>query len=98
MIERHVYVRLTEEYRHGAALAELVSKSRALRALPQVLDLRILFPADDSAASKWDLCLVLRFSSLEEYAGFKSDQLHRSYVDEYLAPRAVVLKAWNLKE
>jgi len=98
MIERHVYLRLLPEQRTECGLREVADRTEALTSLPMVRSLRILRAADERAQAAWDLCLVIHFDDLSGYALFRDDPAHRHYVDEFLAARTQVVKAWNLQE
>ena len=96
MIERIVLVKLSE-----AAVAEsraVADHSRGvLRSLPGVLAVDVGRPADEPTAANWDLAMVLRFETLDDVEAYRIHPDHRAYVDEFLAPRMKVIKAWNFE-
>ena len=98
MIDRIVLFKLKDEYSNDEARAEIAEKSRKdLSALPQVVNVSVGVPADAHALEGWDLSLVVRFNSLEDVKAYIVDPDHRAYVDDYMADRIEVRKAWNFK-
>lgn len=98
MIDRYVFVKLEDEYANGAARAEIAAHSRqALAALPGVVRVTVGTPADEAAVKSWDLSIVVRFARIEDVEPYRIHPEHRRYVDEYLAPRMQVIKAWNFQ-
>lgn len=96
MIDRYVFVKLTAEHANAAARAEVAAHTRAaLAAVPGVQAVRVGVPADEAATASWDLSIVVSFARIEDVEPYRVHPLHRAYVDEYLAPRTVVIKAWN---
>jgi hypothetical protein len=94
MIDRYVFVRLKKE--HAAERQEIADHSaRILAALPGVVRVTAGTPADAPAEAAWDLSIVLRFASVDDVEPYRVHPEHRRYVDEYLAPRTEVIKAWN---
>lgn len=96
MIDRFVFVRLESAYageREGIA-----AHTRAvLGALPGVVQVTVGTPADEQAAAAWDLCIVVRFASVDDVEQYRLHPEHRRFVDVYLRPRVAVIKAWNFR-
>jgi len=93
MIDRYIFVRLAGD--DAAARATAVAEVRAgLRTVPGLVRLTVGTPADDSAA-RWDLSVVARFASLEALALASGSPAWTTTLDVWLAPRAVVIKAWS---
>lgn len=97
-IHRHVYIRLRPEARSGNEFEAVCEGARSLRSLAEVRGLRVLRPADTGAQAAWDLCLHLEFARLEDVAAYREHPDHRHFVDDLLAPRLLVLKAWNFDD
>jgi hypothetical protein len=98
MIERVVLFKLDGEWTEPARRAEVAAESRAR--LGRCLGVRALsigVPADPAAEKSWDLSIVLRFDDLAAYERFRDDPTHRAYVDEYIAPKMELVKAWNFE-
>lgn len=96
MIERTVLMKLNDEHAHDAGRAEVAAHSReVLRGLPGVLEVAVGLPADEPSLKSWDLSLTLRFDSLASVEAYRVHPSHRAYVDEYLKPRLLLIKAWN---
>ncbi|HUH02496.1 MAG TPA: Dabb family protein [Kofleriaceae bacterium] len=95
-IDRYVFVKLAAEAATPASREEIAAYTReALGALPGVQAVRVGVPADAAATASWDLSIVVTFARIEDVEPYRVHPLHRAYVDEYLAPRTVVIKAWN---
>jgi hypothetical protein len=98
MIERIVMIKLKDERADDAGREEVAARSReVLPALPGVRGVEVALPADPSTTRQWDLCLKVRFDRIEDIPAYADDPAHRSFVDEFLKPRMVVIKAWNLR-
>lgn len=96
MIERIVLIKLNQEHAHDAGRAEVAARSReVLSALPDVIEVAVGVPADAPSLKSWDLSLTLRFESLEAVEAYRVHPAHRAYVDEFLKPRLLLIKAWN---
>jgi len=52
-------------------------------------------PADEASERSWDVSIVVRFRSVDDVEPYREHPEHRAYVDEFLRPRMVVIKAWN---
>ena len=52
-------------------------------------------PADGHSTAAWDLCIQLHFETIKAATEHMNHPTHRTYIDEYLKPKMVVLKAWN---
>jgi hypothetical protein len=96
MIDRFVFVRLKEEYASERAAIAAYS-AQTLRALPGVVQVTVGTPADAHAEAAWDLSIRVRFAALDDVEPYRMSPAHRRYVDEYLAPRMAVIKAWSFQ-
>jgi hypothetical protein len=92
MIERHVYVKLTDASAAPALADRAVS---ALAALPGVREVRAALPAD-AGARVWDLALTLRFDTLADADAAVADPHHDAFFAAVDA-LAQVRKAWNFR-
>jgi hypothetical protein len=98
MIDRYVFVKLTDAHASATGRAEIAAHTRAaLAGVPGVERLTVGTPADEAAVKSWDLSIVVRFRRLEDVEPYQRHPDHRRYVDEYLAPRMQVIKAWNFE-
>ena len=96
MIERIILIKFTDEYATDAARDEIASDTRkAFSNIPGVQRLVVGIPCDEHAIRSWDLSIAVSFNTLSDVDHYREDPLHRSFVDDYLKPRMVVLKAWN---
>lgn len=96
MIERHHYLKLKNGHANPEGRAETVRRVlEVLPTLPGVLGVTAGVPADPEAERSWDVFISVRFASLADIATYRSDTGHRGFVDEFLAPRVEMKKAWN---
>lgn len=94
LINRFIYIRLKKDICDSAA--EIAAHSLiVLRALPGVVAVEVGIPADEHARAAWDFAIMVRFARLEDVALYHDHPEHRRYMDDYLASRMQVLKAWN---
>jgi len=98
MIERFAFVKLTPEHATDANRRALAREAtETLRPLPGVLALTVGVPADAEAAKAWDLCINVRFATLDDAAAYRSHPVHRRFVDEVIAPRSAARKGWTFE-
>ena len=98
MIERFAFVKLAPEHATDATRQALVAEAMAtLRPLPGVVSLTVGLPADPDAAKAWDLCVNVRFASLEDAAAYRAHPVHRRFVDEIVAPKSAARKGWTFE-
>lgn len=98
MVQRYVFLKLDDAHATDAGRAEVADKSReVLSKLEDVSAVVVGIPADEPALRSWDISIVVEFESLERVASYRDDPAHRAFVDEFLAPRIAVIKAWNFE-
>jgi hypothetical protein len=94
VIERIVLLKLKPDF--VAEVSAICARTEeALTGLPQVRAITASPAAEERTAGAWDLCIRLRFDSLNDVAAYLPDPAHRLLVDEYLLPRVEKLKAFN---
>ena len=97
MIERYVFIKLNDEHATAGGRDEVAAMAeRVLPRLPGVVSVRIATPADAHAAGAWDLSLAVDFATVADADAYRAHPDHRRFVDEFLAPRLAVIKAWNM--
>ena len=96
MIERFAFVKLAPEHATDATRRALVKEAlETLRPLPGVLSITVGLPTDADGAKAWDLCVNVRFATLEDAAAYRAHPVHRRFVDEVIAPRSAARKGWT---
>ena len=96
MIERFAFVKLAPEHATAAERRALADQAlETLRQLPGVLALTVGLPADADSEKAWDLCVNVRFATLEDAAAYRAHPAHRRFVDEVIAPRSAARKGWT---
>ena len=96
MIDRYVFIKLADPHATQAGRAEVAREAGKLTGIPGVREVRAGAPADAHAEAAWDVSLCVSFASLEDAESYRAHPVHRAFVDEFLAPRLVVIKAWNM--
>ncbi|MDH5671747.1 MAG: Dabb family protein [Myxococcales bacterium] len=97
MIERYVFLKLTEAAATPEGRRQVAERARELGQVAGVASLHVGLPADAAADGAWDVSLRVCFESTEALERYREDALHRRFVDEYLTPRLQVLKAWSFE-
>jgi hypothetical protein len=98
MIERFAFVKLAPEHATDQVRRALAREAfEVLRSLPGVLAMTVGFPADADSAKAWDLCINVRFASLEHAAAYRAHPTHRRFVDEVVAPVSAARKGWTFE-
>ena len=97
MIERFAFVKLAPAHATDAERRALAQEAlETLRPLPGVVSITVGLPADEDAAKAWDLCVNVRFASLDDAAAYRSHPVHRRFVDEVIVPRSAARKGWTV--
>lgn len=98
MIERFAFVKLAPDRATDANRRALARQAlETLGPLPGVLAITAGLPADADSAKAWDLCVNVRFASLEDAAAYRAHPAHRRFVDEAIAPQSVARKGWTFE-
>lgn len=87
MIQRVVLIQMKPSHRSDAKLREVARK--ALEVLPhaaRVMDVKVQIASDERTRDEWDICILVRFASMQDPAVYKVDPIHRSFADIYLKP------------
>ena len=96
MIERFAFVKLAPEYSNDAESQKLARQAlETLRPLLGVVSMTVGLPADADSAKAWDLCVNVRFESLEDAAAYRAHPTHRTFVDAVIAPKSAARKGWS---
>lgn len=98
MIERIAIVKLKPEHATPEGRAAVARRAlEALRPIPGVLSVTAGGPADEGSARSWDVVIMTRFASSAQLDAYRGHPEHRRFVDEFVAPRAEVWKAWSFE-
>ncbi len=96
MIERFAFVKLAPDHANEATRRALARQAlETLRPLPGVVAITVGLPADADSEKAWDLCVNVRFATLEDAAAYRAHPTHRRFVDEVVAPRSAARKGWT---
>ncbi len=96
MIQRVVLVKLKPAYQGDASREQIVAETRrVLVDAHGVLDLEVGVPGDGRTRSEWDLCILVRFATMEDVETYRTDKIHRAYADVFLKPLREKIRVWN---
>lgn len=96
MFNRFVFIKLTPQYSNDEGITEVLEESkRVLPNIPGVVNCSGGRPADEHAGKGWDLCLTLRFASLEDIESYRVHPEHEKFLQEFLAPKVEAKRVWN---
>ena len=87
MVLRVVLIRLKPEFRSDGELRKVAK--RALEVLPhaaRVMDVKVHIASDRRTLNEWDICILVRFASMQDPPVYRVDPIHRSFADRYLEP------------
>jgi hypothetical protein len=98
MVQRIALVKLRPEHATPAGRFAVAERAlEALRPIPGVLGVTAGPPADDASAKSWDVVIMTRFATVADADAYRVHPAHRRFVDEFVAPRAEVRKAWSFE-
>ena len=98
MVERITLLKLKAEHGGPVGRAAIAREAvEALRPIPGVLAVTAGGPADEGSAKSWDVVITIRFASLADADAYRVHPAHRRFVDEIVAPRCEVWKAWSFE-
>jgi len=96
MIERYVFIKLNAEHATDAGRAAVAAHTREVfPTIPGAAGVRVGIPADESALRSWDISIAVQFASAGDVEPYRQHPIHLAYVNEFLAERKEVLKAWS---
>jgi len=98
MVQRIALVKLTPDQATPEGRAAVAERAlEALRPIPGVLAVTAGPPADEASAKSWDVLIMTRFATLADADAYRDHPEHRRFVDEFVAPRAAMRKAWSFE-
>jgi hypothetical protein len=87
MVLRVVLIQLKPEHSTDAKVREIAKK--ALEVLPhaaRAMEVKVHTASDQRTRDDWDLCILVRFASMQDPPVYRVDPIHRSFADKYLKP------------
>lgn len=98
MIQRVVTVQLADSYRDPASLQQIAAETRrVLAGAGGVLHVDVATAADARTRREWDLCILVRFATLEDAEAYAGDPVHRAYADVFLKPMRKGIRVWHFE-
>ena len=87
MIVRVVLIQLKPAFRSYGQVRLIAKKTReVLPNAARVMDLSIQLACDGRTEDEWDLCLLVKFASIQDTEVYRKDPVHRAYADVFLKP------------
>jgi hypothetical protein len=87
MIVRVVLIRLKPQFQSYGQRRLIAKKTReVLPNAARVMSLTINLASDERTEDEWDICLLVKFASMQDTAVYKNDPVHRAYADVFLKP------------
>ncbi len=99
MVLRVVLIQLKPEFRSDGELRKIAK--RALEVLPhaaRVMDVKVHLACDSRTQSDWDICILVRFASMQDPPVYRVDPIHRAFADKYLKPLQVRLFVYHFDD
>jgi hypothetical protein len=96
MIERVVLIKLKPEFatdEHRATVAQATMTT--LPAAEGVRALRVATAADPRTLREWDVCIEVVLDDLAAVERYRTDRVHRAYVDVFLRPMLAKIHVYN---
>jgi hypothetical protein len=78
----------------------LIAK-KSLDVLPnaaRVMSVTVNIASDDRTEKDWDLCLLVRFASMQDPEVYRVDPVHRAYADVFLKPMMERIHVYHFDE
>ena len=96
MYERHVLVKLNDDWATEERIAEVRSHSESvLSKLPGVQSMRSGIPSKMHGAKGWDLCFVMGFAREEDIEPYRVHPDHLAFLNDFLLPKTAAKRVWN---
>lgn len=96
VIERVVLIKLKPDYQSAAQRSQVAAATA--QTLPQaagVRAVRVGTPADPRTSREWDLCIEVVLDDLDAVETYRTDAVHRKYVDVFLQPMLAKIRVYN---
>ena len=98
MIERVVFIKLKRAFATDETRAEVAKATReTLPGAQGVRALRVATAADARTRREWDLCLQVVLDDLDAVERYRTDRVHRAYVDAFLKPMLEKIHVYNFE-
>ena len=99
MIVRVVLIKLKPKY-ETYGQRRLIAK-KTLDVLPnaaRVMNVTVNIASDPRTEREWDLCILVRFASMQDPEVYRLDPIHRAYADVFLKPMMERIHVYHYEE
>lgn len=91
-------VKLKPQYTDDESKQQIVQQTlETLKDAHGVRGLEVGTPGDARTRREWDLCILVRFATIEDVEIYRTDQVHRAYADVFLKPLRTSIRVWNFE-
>ncbi len=99
MIVRVVLIQLKPQFRSYGQLRLIAKKTReVLPNAARVMQLGIHLASDPRTEDEWDICLLVKFASMQDTEVYRKDPVHRAYADVFLKPMLERIHVYHFEE
>ncbi len=98
MIERVVLIKLKPEFATDEQRAQVAATTASTLPDAQgVIEVRVGSPADERTRREWDLCIEVVLPDMQTVERYRTDKVHRAYVDVFLRPMMEKIRVLNFE-
>ncbi len=99
MILRVVLIRLKPDRRSDAQVRKVAKRAlEVLAHAARVMEVKVHLACDSETETTWDICILVRFASMQDPPVYRVDPIHRSFIDVYLAPMQERIDVFHFDE
>jgi len=99
MIVRVVLIRLKSQFQSDKERRLIAKKTReVLPHAARVVSVDIQLACDARTEDAWDICLLVRFHSMQDTQVYRNDPVHRAYADVFLKPMLETIHVYHFEQ
>jgi hypothetical protein len=99
VIVRVVLIKLNPEF--GTYGQRRLIAKKSLEVLPnaaRVMNVTVNIASDARTEHEWDLCILVRFASMQDPEVYRIDPVHRAFADVFLKPMMEKIHVYHFEE
>lgn len=99
MLVRVVLIKLERAFRSDETRRMVAEKTReVLPSAARVKGISVHLAAGERTEREWDVCLLVRFETLEDTEAYRTCPVHRAYADVFLKPMLDKIRVWHFED
>jgi hypothetical protein len=99
MVVRVVLIQLKPEFRSYGQLRKVAGHAlKVLSHVARVMEVKVHLASDPRTENDWDICILVRFASMQDPEVYRLDPIHRSFADNYLKPLQERIFVYHFEE